>query len=398
MISFEDATSLIREGCRPLPPQRVSTLEAVGRFLWDALVATEDGPRSDRSAVDGYGVRVGDLPGPLRIAGRSEAGSPCSAAIGLGECVRLLTGAVVPPGVEAVAMQEDCRVEGETVLVVRAIRAGSNVRWRGEEHRAGEILLPAQTLVTPAVAGYAAAQGLQALSVGAAPRVMVVSTGNELLRPGEEPRDGMIYASNATTLLAALRALGLPAGAAVVGDDRAKIRETLSQALESADLVVTTGGVSVGDCDFVRECVLDVGVRETFWKVAMKPGKPVFFGHKGERPFFGLPGSPVAAMVVFQTLVRPAILSMMGAGRTDAEEFPAVLAEPLRKRPGRTEFVRVRFERREGAVYAVPTRGQGSHMISGMATADGLVRLPREGVEFDAGESVSASTLRWGLV
>lgn len=397
MIAFRDASRRVTDRCGPLPSERCSVVAAAGRFLAEPLVARHDSPRFDGSAVDGYGI-AGLNDGPHRLVGRAEANAPFSGCLGAGECVRILTGALVPAGVEAIVMQEDCRLEGERVFASRSAQRGDHVRRQGEEYRAGATLLPPGTLVTPSVIGLATAQGEAWLRVGGAPTVAILATGNELRQPGEALGSGGVYASNVSTLHAAVQAMGLRAETRVLRDDPCALRDALASAFETADLVLTTGGVSVGDRDHVRDCARELGVEEAFWKVAMKPGKPVFFGTRAGKPMLGLPGNPVAATVAFELFARPALLRLMGAAEVGPPTFPARLAAPLRKRIGITEFVRVRLRIEADGVVATPTSGQGSHMIGGMAAAEGLLHLPEERDAFGAGEILPASFLKWSLL
>jgi molybdopterin molybdotransferase len=315
-----------------------------------------------------------------------------------GEGLRILTGAVVPPNVEAIAMQEDCQLDSDRLIVGRLVRNGDNIRRQGEEYRAGDTQLRPGTLVTPIVAGLATAQGYATLRLGGAPRVAILATGNELRAPGEELEPGAVYASNVTTFVSALRALGLSAQARVISDDAVLIRSALEEAFETADLVITTGGVSVGDRDYVRDCARRVGVDEVFWRVAMKPGKPVFFGLRQGKPMLGLPGNAVAAIVAFHLFVRPALLRLMGAAEPDLATFPVRLGASIRKRAGRMEFVRVRLDIEERGFAARPVAEQGSHMLGGLASADALLHLAEERASFEEGEFVPASFLRWSLL
>lgn len=397
VISYEEATQLVLDRCHPLPSQTRPVLDSVGLFLCRPLVGRYDHPRFDCSAVDGYALGAKRSDGPFRLVGCAEAGAPYEGRLGEGECIQVLTGAVVPQNVEAIVMREDCRCCGRSLILERSVRNGDNIRQQGEEYRAGEMLLSAGTLVTPAVAGLATAQGYTTLCLGGAPRVTVLVTGNELRTPDEELGPGAVYASNVTTFVTTVRALGLQAQARLVPDDPALIRAALEEGFETADLVLTTGGVSVGDRDHVRDCSRSIGVEEAFWKVAMKPGKPVFFGLRRGKPMFALPGNPAAAAVTFHLFVRPALLRLMGAEKLDLPTFPVRLGTRLQKKVGRVEFVRVSLENQADGIVARPTAGQDSHMIRGLATADGLLHLPSQRERFEEGDLVPASLLRWSM-
>ncbi len=398
LISFEEAVQRIAGRCIPLLSEQLPVTDALGRFLSEPLSAHYDSPGFDSSAVDGYGVLSASPNNPLRVVGRAEAGTPFESTLQPGEAVQILTGAVVPREVVAIAMQEDCRRDGDELFIECPLQGGVHIRKRGEEYRSGDLLVPPGRLITPAVAGLATSQGCTSLLVGRAPKVAILCTGNELRHPGQELPTGAVFASSLTTLLTATRALGLDAYGILLPDDPATLTASLRHAFEHADLVLTTGGVSVGDRDYVRECADAIGVEEIFWKVAIKPGKPAFFGLRHGKLMFGLPGNPVATMVVFQLLVRPAILRLMGASEPQPPTLIVKLGEPISKRPGRAEFVRVRLEFGHGGVVARPTHGQDSYMIGGVASADALLHLPAERESFETGECAEAFLLKWTLL
>jgi molybdopterin molybdotransferase len=396
VIPFEEALREVLARVVPLPAVDMELGEAVGTGLAVPLQAHVDSPRFDNSAVDGYGVRLTDVPGSLRCIGAVAAGSELFLPrLELGQAVRILTGAPVPPGVEAVVMQEDCVRDGNTLTVSESVRPGANIRRRGEEYRVGDELLPAGTLVTPAVLGLAAGSGLWSLRVHRRPSVGLVTTGNELAAPGSELGAAEIYESNSAGLGAAMQCLGASVEALSVGDDPVATRAVLKDALDAADLVVTTGGVSVGDHDVVKESLESLGVERVFWRIAMKPGKPVFFGVRDQTLVFGLPGNPVSALVTFHLLVRPAILASMGIGVDSQPQLRALLTEPLAKSAGRAEFVRGRMAYSERGPTITPTKGRGSHMVGGIASADALIHLSTDACDLKAGDWVPVSPLRW---
>lgn len=382
-----------------MPRQTLSVngpTEPLGHALGAPLHAALDSPRFDNSAVDGYGVRRGDTPGRLRIRDTVGAGDYSGEPLAAGYAVRLLTGAPIPDGVDAVVMQEDCHVSGE-VVELPPTEPGANIRRQGEEYRTGDLLVPSGTLVTPSLLGLAAGNGLTELVVRRFPAVSIVSTGNELVLPGSPLPSSGIYESNGAALAAAIRALGGNVRCRVARDDGTDLRASLDESLAESDLLISTGGVSVGDRDLVKETLREMGVREVFWRINMKPGKPVFFGTKGPKLVFGLPGNPVSALVTFQLLVRPAIRKMLGA---DPQELllPAELSQPLHKREGRAEFVRSKLENRCGRLVATPTEGQGSHMVAGIAVANALIHLPTGEHDLAAGSLVNVSLLRWSAI
>ena len=397
MVSFEAARSQVLGAARPGPVSFAQVdADAVGRFLAEPLVARVDSPPFTNSAVDGYGVIAADGAGRRRLVAAVAAGETPTEAVGVGEAARVLTGAPVPTGVDAVAMQEECQVKGDSV-VVPDLSPGANVRQRGEEYRAGDPLLPAGTQVTPAVLGLLAANGVGEFASRGFPSVEIVATGSELVPLGQSLGPGQVYDSNGVALAAAVRALGGDPRRHSVDDDSARLRERLRQSLADADVLITTGGVSVGDRDLVKETLEELGVVREFWRIHMKPGKPVYFGTRGHQLIFGLPGNPVSALVTFHLLVRPALLAMAGA-TMEEPLLPARLGRAVRKREGRAEFVRGRLANQDGALVVTPTEGQGSHMVGGIASADALIHLPAGECELPKGAPVPVSMLRWGAL
>ncbi|HEY0868095.1 MAG TPA: gephyrin-like molybdotransferase Glp, partial [Fimbriimonas sp.] len=359
-----------------------------------------DSPRFDNSAVDGYGVRADDGRMPRRVVREVGAGDEPGPAIGPGEAVRIFTGAAVPPGVDAVAMQEDCRADGRSVELNEALRPGANLRRRGEEYREGDVLLPAGTPINPAVLSLLAANGVSSFRFRRPPHVVIVSTGEELGELGGEVAPWGVYNSNGPGLAAAILSLGSWFGQPMtyqVGDRAEATKETLRTALHEADILITTGGVSVGDRDLVKDALEELGVERVFWRISMKPGKPVFFGVRDKKLVFGLPGNPVSALMAFHLLVRPAFRRMMGHEQA-LETWPARLKSAIDKREGRAEFVRGRIDGGGDVLEVAPTGRQASYMMLGTAEADCLIHLPTGPGRFEAGEIVRVSLLRWGLI
>lgn len=399
MVSFEEARRLILERAAPVEPILQDLEDATGSGVADPLHARLDSPRFDNSAVDGYGLRVAEQGTPLRLAGASVAGGKVVAGLQPGTCVRVLTGAPIPQGVEAVAMQEDCEISGDVVTVRSPVAEGQNIRRAGEEYREGDLLVAAGAGLTPPVIGLFASNGLTRARVPRPLQIAVFSTGDELCEPGEALGKTSIYDSNGPALTAALGLMGAwPVMRGRLDDDPQQSRLTLGSALREADVLIVTGGVSVGDRDFVKEALADLGVERVFWRVNMKPGKPFFFGVQGRKLVFGLPGNPVSALVTLHLLVRPALRKMQGHAQVEDLMLPARLAFPLRKREGRAEFVRARVANENGALVVRPTEGQGSHMVAGIASADCLIHLPPGDCDLPAGAEVSVSLLRWGAL
>lgn len=353
------------------------------------LVCPFDVPGFDNSQVDGYAVRSEDR-GPRRIAGESAAGGSPPPRVEAGEAVRIFTGAPLPEGTDAVVMQEDARAVDGLVETEAPLAPGDFVRRRGEEIAAGTAFDVRGRIATPPQVGLAASFGLTEIEVYRTPRVAIVGTGSELVPPGKPLAEGQVYASNPLALAAALRPFGIAAQTLLVGDDPSHTRSVLEDALDRSDVLVTVGGVSVGDHDLVRPTLAALGVEESLWRVAMKPGKPFYMGRLADKTVFGLPGNPVSALVAFALLVRPAIRAMLGM--TDAaEETTARLGAPIRRKDLRYEFLRATLA---GDV-ATPVSAQCSHMQTGLAFADALIHVPDGVTWLDKGERVTVTPLRW---
>ncbi len=405
MISFEDALSAVLAEAKPLGSETVPLDMALGRFLSADLVAKYDSPRFDNSAVDGFAVRSSDLasaskrsPVALHVSDTVFAGDDAtSARIGAGESARTMTGAAVVAGADAVVMQEDVTLSGGQATFSEPATQGQAVRKQGEEFHAGDLLISKGTHCSPAVLALVAGQGLGEAVVGKTPRVGVIVTGSELAAPGAALAPGQIYESNSVALSAAARSLtGRAAVVKSVGDDAAATRKVFESVVEECDIVVFSGGASVGEKDLVRATLLDAGVEERFWRINMKPGKPVFFGvHTMGALVFALPGNPVSAQVTFELLVASAVLRMSGASQHSPKVEKAVLGSCIKRVPGRKEFIRATSRTEGGRLYAEPLTKQGSHMSSGIALADRLVVVDQDTECVEAGAVVDTVQLRW---
>lgn len=399
MISFDEALRIVlAETMAVTETEEISLDQALGRGMATPLVARVDNPRFDNSAVDGYGVRLYDLPGPLPLIGSVGAGDAALEGLDRRAAIRILTGAPVPAGVEAVVMQEECEISGSTVTVLDLVRAGANIRRKGEEYRIGDRLLPAGTPITPPVAGLMATNGIERVEVRREVRVAVVTTGSELVATGGTLGSTQIYESNSIALRFAVQALGARVRVEHVVDDETLTRDVLRGALADSDVVVTTGGVSVGDRDLVKGVLADLGVEEKFWRINIRPGKPVYFGKIGRKLVFGLPGNPVSTLVTFHLLVRPALRKMMGIVDPADPRLPAILRQTLTKTVGRAEFVRGRMDASGVRLQVTPDRARDSHMVGGVASADCLVELPAEAETVESGALVRVIPLHWGPV
>jgi molybdopterin molybdotransferase len=389
LLSFDDAQARILAATPALPGQPVQIGAAAGRVLAEDVRSAVDLPSFPSSAMDGYAVRAADLPGKLRVVGESAAGTPFGGTVGPGEAVAISTGAVVPDGADAVAQVEIVVKHDNTVQIDRALEPGASIRSPGGDVHAGDLVASAGTRLGPAgVAGLAAA-GVASVLCARRPRVAILATGSELVPPGKALGPGQIYESNTLMLAAALAVAGAEiVSAPSVPDDEASLREALERGLES-DVLVTSGGVSVGEHDLVRAVERQLGVKELFWRVAIKPGKPLAFGARGDTLVFGLPGNPVSALVSTELFVKPALRALQGISGPLPRFEPGRLGSGRRCNPERDEFVRARIRNDGDAVVLDPLLGQESHMIASASTADALVHVPRGNGELTAGAVVS---------
>lgn len=421
MLGYEEAVLKILDNCLPLGTEEVALEKLAGRVLAVDVVAPFDFPRFDNSAVDGFGVIVADVTGAteqapvkLPLSAVLRAGDPGEMVLSASHGVKILTGGVVPGGVEAVVMREYCREENGSVHIGYTPTAGENIRPRGAEYKQGETLLRRGMVATPPVVGMVASVGLSAILVSEQPRVAVISTGNEIVAPGVQLKPGQIYDSNSFALGAAIREFGIETvNFYHAPEDRDQTEVVLRQALAENDVIVSAGGVSVGDFDFVTQVCKEMGVQELIWKIAIKPGKPVYVGlvpgvpgapctpQSTTRMIFGLPGNPVSALVTLNLFVRPALRKMMGVKENDQRmpRFTARLEKDVRKRPGRMEFVRGELfcgaDSDELRVKA--TTGQDSHMLGGLCNANCLIHFGKDESLLSAGESVVVELLPWNF-
>ncbi len=388
LLTFTEAQRLILARVSRLGSEKLRLEDTAGRVLAEPARAAVDLPPFPSSAMDGFAVRSEDTPGRLPVVDRIAAGSPASSALGPGEAMGIATGGVVPEEADAVIPFEYVVEDDNFVEISEAVSPGANVRPRGGDLYEGDTVVEAGTRLGAAQLGALAAAGIPLVACSARPRASVLATGTELRSPGEALGPGQVYEANGLILAAQLGSAGaevdrLPA----VADDAEAHRAALVRGLES-DVLVTSGGVSVGPHDLVRRIESELGVEEVFWRVAVKPGKPVSFGVRGSTLVFGLPGNPVSSLVAFELFVRPALLALQGHADPLPRFEPGRLAAAVRRSPGRDQLVRARSRAADGAVELDPLRGQESHMIARAASADALVLLPRGEGELPAGTAV----------
>jgi molybdopterin molybdotransferase len=388
LLSLEEAVRTVLEHVRPLASERVPLEQAAGRVLAEEARAAVDLPPFASSAMDGFALRAADAPGRLPVVARIAAGRPADRPLAAGEAMEIATGGAVPEGADAVAPIEVV-VEGDnSISLADPVERGANVRPRGGDVRAGDAVVPAGERLGPAQVAALAAAGIAEVACGRRPRAAVLATGTELRAPGEPLAPGEIYEANSFLLAAALGGLGaeverLP----VAEDDEATHRSALERALE-ADVVITSGGVSVGPHDLVRRIEAELGVEEVFWGVAVKPGKPVSFGVRGGTLVFGLPGNPVSTLAGFELFAGPAVLALQGARAPGPAFLPGRLERAVHRDPARDQLVRARRRLDADDVVLEPVAGQESHMIVRAAGADALVLVPRGDGELPAGAPV----------
>ncbi len=400
MLSFEDAREIILSNVVPMKTQPVEILYSLGRVAAEDVIAPINLPSFDNSAMDGYAVRVSDCNrfAPLAVSGYIPAGGTAVATEVLpGNAIRIMTGAPVPSGCDAIVPLEDVEeVEevGEEIWIVKtAPRTGQHIRRAGEDVKRGETVLPVGTLIRVPAISVLASLGRTQVQVYSKPLVAILATGDELVEPDQPLSEGKLYNSNSVALAAAVREAG--AEAIILGiarDDRERLRLMIAAGLQ-ADALITVAGVSVGDRDFVREMLAELGVNQLFWKVDMKPGKSMAFGTCHGKPVFSLPGNPVSAMITFEEMVRPALLKMMGHRKVVKPLVTATLQEDMSKKPGRVFFSRVRLERVNGKFLAWNAGNQDTGFVQTLLRADALAILPADRVAFAAGEEINVHIL-----
>src|SRR5215204_6299819 len=398
LIEHPEAVRLVLENTHRLPAEDVPLVEARGLALAEDVRARFDSPPFDNSAVDGYAVRSGDaeVGRVFRVVDEAPAGRPARKSVGGGEAIKIFTGGVIPDGADAVVMVENTSGWGETFELKKVPAPGSNLRAAGEDTRRGDIILPEGTEIGSPEIALAATQGYGVLPVYRRPKVVVLSTGTELVEPGTRDLEpGEIFDSNSYALVAAAREAGAEARRLYAASDEADtLRSAIEEALETADVVVTSGGVSVGEKDLVKSTMLDLGVEQVFWGVKFKPGKPLFYGTRGETRLFGLPGNPVSAMVCFDLFVRPALMRMTGRTDRSRPRVSVYFERDVVNKFGRLHAMRVSLKRTEKGWLAESVGAQGSGLVSSLTKADALALVGPASEGIAAGEPVEAIVLR----
>jgi molybdopterin molybdotransferase len=394
-MSVDKARHFIRAFLTPVDAQEwVPLRSALGRVLAADILSPCNVPNHDNAAMDGYAIHGADIPATgtasLKVVGTAYAGKPFQGTLDRGECVRIMTGAVMPQGADTVLMQEHVHTEGDRIVFGAGAKPGQNRRLAGEDLRTGQVVLPAGHMMRPADLGLVASLGIGEVQVYRRLRVAFFSTGDELASIGQPLATGQVYDSNRYTLYGMLARLGVEIiDMGVVRDDPALLEKALHDASRCADVVFTSGGVSVGEADYMRELLGKLG-QVVFWKIAMKPGRPLAYGKIGNAHYFGLPGNPVSVMVTFYQFVREALLVLMG--QTTPRPVPLLsvtCTSPIRKAPGRTEFQRGILSRDQEGVWTVRVTGdQGSGILRSMSEANCFIVLPEACGNVEAGATV----------
>ena len=400
MLSAEEARRIILENVGAVGLEKLPLPCCLRRVLGEEIVSGVDIPPLDNSAMDGYAVRVADVksaspnhPALLEVVEELPAGKVSTRSLKEKEAIRIMTGAPIPSGAEGVVMVEETEKDGGQVRVFRGIRPGENIRCRGEDLQKGMRVLGPGTLLGPAEIGVLASLNRATLLVHRRPRVAVLATGDELIEVGQEMSPGKIVSSNTYSLTAQVRQCGgIPIDLGIARDELTALKGKLEEGCE-ADLLISSGGVSMGDYDLVKEALTQMNGEVKFWRLAIKPGMPTAFGLLKGKPFFGLPGNPVSSMVCFELFARPALLKLGGHSHLSRPAIQAITEEEIVKKPGRRHFLRVMLERREGDVYARITGDQGSGILTSLSSAHGLAVIPEEVSRIKAGERVKVLLL-----
>ncbi|MDO9390717.1 MAG: molybdopterin molybdotransferase MoeA [bacterium] len=397
MISFHEARSKMLEGIKSLPPEKCRLADLLGRVLAQDITATFDIPPRDNSAMDGFAVIASDVAGAseqspvtLQIIEDVPAGQVAAMSLKPGQAIRIMTGAQIPANADSVIPVEETStgISNTEVRILMAVRQGANVRRQGEDVTAGQLLITKGTRLRPQEVGLIASLGLTEVLASKQPVAGIISSGNEVAAPGQPLKPGQIYDANRFSIGGQVKEAGaVVKDYGIIADDLAKIKQTLNQAARECDVVITSGGVSVGDYDLMKQALSELG-QMNFWQVKQKPGKPLAYGHINGKPVVGLPGNPVSSMVVCDQYVRPLLLKMQGSQNIFKVPITAVCDQAVKKPAGKTQFLRAKVKWQDGAYHAVLTGPQGSGILTSMVQADGLMILPEECEGVNPGDTV----------
>ena len=400
MISVEEALKTILVNFRPLGLEKINILEARGRVIGEDIFAPRNIPSADNSAMDGYAVRCTDTKGTskdkplkLKIIKDIPAGKIALKKINKGESARIMTGAVIPEGADAVIRQEDTQKDGKTVIIFTSAQKADNIRFAGEDVQKGDLVVKKGCALRPADIGMLAALGKAFVSVYQKPRVAIMSTGDELVDIEIDPPPGKIVNSNSYSLAAQVLECGaVPILLGISKDKKLDLQKKFKTAMNS-DVIISSGGVSVGDFDFVKNVMGEIGNAMHFWQVAMRPGKPLAFGAIEGVPLFGLPGNPVSAMVSFEQFVRPSLLKMQGHTKIFRQTIKAICIEEFQKQAGFRHFIRAIVKREKNKYIVTTTGDQGSGILKSMVTANGLIVMGENETKIKRGAEVTVQLL-----
>lgn len=400
MIKFEEALKVVLDSVKKMDAGKAVIIDSFGRTLAEDIKSGCDIPAFNYSAMDGYAVRSADTKGAyagkgakLKVAGEFRAGGDFSARVEEGQAVKIMTGAPIPEGADAIVMVEDTKMEDSIVEVFEEAETGDNIRLAGEDIKKGDLVIKKGTLLREGHVGMLAALGIPEVNVTRRPKVAILATGDEVISIDEDMKPGKVRNSNAYSLHAQVLGCGaIPVNKGVARDDIAGLKAKLQSCLD-CDIIITSGGVSMGEYDYVKDVMIDLGMELKFWKVAMRPGKPNLFGVINGKPFFGLPGNPVSTMIGFEVFVRPAVLKMSGRISDDRREVEALLEEDIKKKKGLKFFIRAQTRWEDGGYITRTTGAQGSGILSSMAKADSIIILPEDKERVNKGEKVPVRLL-----
>ena len=383
MISINEALTSVRKNTSKLDSIKVDLLDALGSVLSEDIESPINMPPFDQSAMDGYAL-AGDTLAYTVVSEIQAGGSVNSKSLDHGEAARIFTGAMIPEGAISIAKQEIVKRDGETITLLEEVKKGTSIRKKGEELAINEIAIAKGTYLNPAAIGFLSGLGIQEVNVYRKPKIAIIVTGNELTKPGEKLLPGRIYESNSVTLTAVLKHAGFDSNLVTVKDDFNSTKETIGNAIDQNDVVIITGGISVGDYDFVGRALAELNVEEVFYKVKQKPGKPLFYGKKGAKSIFGLPGNPAAVLTCYYMYVLTAIKSLIGISNPMLEEREVAILHDFTKKGDRAHLLKAYIKSEGVEVHT----GQSSAMLSSFVEANSLIYLSEEDREIKKGDTV----------